>query len=189
MGGKQLLQGLAWLIYPLAIFFGLSFMEPRYVALLLAGGLLLRRHKDAARLLSGASSADLAVLLALLLLAGLTAWSNSELLLRLYPAAMNAGMLLLFGLSLLRPPSMVERFARLGEPDLPPAGVRYTRQVTAVWCVFFVFNGAVAFASALYASREFWALYNGFITYLLMGVLFAGEWLCRRYFLARSSVQ
>ena len=189
MGGNYLLQGVLWLIYPLAIFYGLSFMEPRYVALLLAVTLLLRRYKDAARLLSGASRADLIVVAALLALAAMTVWSNSELLLRFYPAAMNAGMLVLFGLSLRRPPSMVERFARLREPDLPPAGVRYTRQVTCLWCLFFVFNGAVAAASAIYASRELWALYNGFIAYLLMGALFAGEWLCRRYFLARSSAQ
>ena len=71
-------------------------------------------------------------------------------------------MLLLFGLSLLYPPSMAERFARLREPDLPPAGVRYTRQLTQIWCVFFVANGAAAIVTAFYASREIWAWYNGF---------------------------
>jgi uncharacterized membrane protein len=43
------------------------------------------------------------VLTGLLLLAGSTAVTNSELLLRLYPAAVNLGMLLLFGGSLRLP--------------------------------------------------------------------------------------
>ena len=188
VGGKFLLQGLLWLVYPLAIFFGLRVMEPRYVAILLACALLLRRFRDAGRLLSGLSRIDLAVLTGLLALAAVTALTNSEQLLRFYPAAMSLGMLSLFGLSLITPPSMVERFARISEPNLPPEGVQYTRRVTQVWCVFFVANGAMAAATAVYASRETWALYNGFIAYLLMGALFAGEWIIRRFFLARTSV-
>jgi uncharacterized membrane protein len=75
---------------------------------------------------------------------------------------------------------MIERFARLSEPELSPAGVRYTRHVTQVWCAFFVVNGAIAAYTAAFASREAWALYNGLIAYVLMGVLFGGERLVRR---------
>lgn len=185
MTGAKLLQALLWLAYPLVIFFGLQVFEPRYVALLLGLALLLRRRRDAGRLLAGLSRIDRTVLIALLALAGITALTNSEPLLRLYPAAMSLGMLLLFGVSLIYPPTMVERFARLSEPDLPPAGVRYTRRVTQVWCAFFVANGSVAAYTALQASRETWALYNGLIAYVLMGALFAGEWLIRRRKLAR----
>ncbi|MEI7431247.1 MAG: hypothetical protein WCL27_12395 [Betaproteobacteria bacterium] len=188
VGGKFLMQGLLWLVYPLAIFFGLRIMEPRYVAILLASALLLRRFRDAGRLLAGLTRIDLAVVLGLLMLAAVTALTNSETLLRFYPAAMSLGMLLLFGLSLIYPPSMVERFARIAEPDLPPQGVQYTRRVTQVWCVFFVANGTTAALTAVYASRETWALYNGLIAYLLMGALFAGEWIVRRFFIARTSL-
>ncbi len=58
--------------------------------------------------------------------------------------------------------------------------MRYTRQVTGVWCGFFVVNAAIAVWTAVSASREIWALYNGFIAYIAMGTLFAGEWLLRR---------
>ena len=36
---------------------------------------------------------------------------------------------------------------------------------------------------ALYArhSREVWAIYNGFIVYLVIGTLLGGEWLLRRH--------
>jgi len=184
---SRVAQALLWLSYPPLIYFGQEYGEPRQIALLLALLLLLRRCREAARLLAGLSRADLAVLVALLALAGVTALTNSETLLRLYPAAMNLGLLLLFGLSLYAPPSMVERFARLREPLLAPAGVRYTRRVTQLWCGFFVVNGGLAGYTALYSSRQTWSLYNGLIAYLLMGALFSGEWLLRRRLLARHA--
>ena len=187
MHGGKLLQAALWFVYPLAIYFGLKYLEPRFVALLLAAALLVRRRHDASRLLTDLTRTDLGILAGLLVLAALTALTNSETLLRLYPAFMNLGMLLLFGLSLKRPPSMIERFARLHEPELPAAGVRYTRRVTQVWCLFFVVNGSIAVWTALRASRDDWATYNGLIAYLLMGVLFVGEWVFRRHILARRS--
>lgn len=104
---------------------------------------------------------------------------NADLAMRLYPVLMNAAMLIAFGLTLAKPPSMIERFARLVEPDLPESGVRYTRKVTWVWCAFFVVNGGVALWTALAASLETWALYNGLIAYVLMGLLLGGEFLVR----------
>lgn len=181
MSGAKLVNVLCWLAYPFAIFFGLQVMQPRYVAILLAALLLLRHRKDAGKLLSGLPRINLLFVALLLGLAGLTALSNSELLLRFYPAAMSTGMLMLFGSSLFNPPSMIERFARISVPDLPPEGVIYTRHVTQIWCVFLLGNSLVACYTALYASRETWALYNGFIAYMLMGVLFVGECLYRRY--------
>jgi uncharacterized membrane protein len=53
--------------------------------------------------------------------------------------------------------------------------------------VFLGINGALAVYTAFYASREIWALYNGFVAYLLMGALFAGEWLVRRHVIARHA--
>jgi uncharacterized membrane protein len=153
----------------------------------LAGALLLRRRRDAGRFLAGLTRVNLAVLAALFGLAALTVITNSETMLRLYPAAMSLGVLILFGLSLKFPPSMVERFARLRAPDLPPAGVSYTRRVTQIWCGFFVVNGLLATWTALFASRATWETYNGLIAYLLMGAMFAGEWLVRRRFLSRRA--
>lgn len=186
MTAGKIFRVLLWLVYPLAIFFGLHFLEPWVVAILLALSLLLRRSSEARRLLQGLSRTEIAVFLGLLCLATATALTNSETLLKLYPAAMNLGMLAIFSLSLRTPPSMVERFARLREPDLPPEGVAYTRRVTQFWCGFFIVNGALAVLTALYASREAWALYNGLIVYLLMGAIFVGEWLFRRYFIKRN---
>ena len=105
--------------------------------------------------------------------------------LKLYPVLVNALLLAVFATSLWRGPPIVERLARLTEPGLPPEGVAYTRRVTEAWCVFFLLNGAAAAATAAWCATEAWALYNGFIAYVLIGAMFGGEWLLRRRFRAR----
>jgi uncharacterized membrane protein len=92
----------------------------------------------------------------------------------------SAGLLSLFALSLKFGPPLVERLARLREPELPPHAVRYTRRVTQAWVLFFLGNGLIAAALTLWAPLAWWTLYNGLISYLLMGVLFAVEWLVRQ---------
>ena len=105
---------------------------------------------------------------------------NQAMPLKLYPALVNLVMLMVFGLSLRFPPTVVERLARLQQPDLPAAGVRYTRRVTQVWCAFFILNGSLATVTAVWASDQVWVLYNGFLAYVMIAVLFAGEWLVRQ---------
>jgi uncharacterized membrane protein len=106
---------------------------------------------------------------------------------RLYPVFMNVAMLSVFAVTLWRPPSMIERFARILAPDLPQSGVRYTYKVTIVWVVFFALNGAVALWSALQPGWTVWTLYNGFLSYVAAGALFLGEFLVRRHMLRQRS--
>ncbi len=163
---------LATLLYPLAIWLGLAHFEPRWLALLLLAVALLRvlaSHEPVWRI---------AALGALVLV--LATWVfNDGLPLKLYPVLVNAVLLGVFSLSLWKPPSAIERLARLRHPDLPPEGVRWTTNVTRVWCVFFALNGAVALWTAMRASDVIWALYNGGIAYGLIGLLLGGEWILR----------
>lgn len=117
---------------------------------------------------------------AVLLLVALGLLGHAELGMRAYPVAISLIMLILFATSLARGTPLVEQLARLREPDLPPAAVAYTRRVTQAWCLFFIINGTLAVWTALYASLAIWTLYNGFISYCAMGLMFAGEWFCRR---------
>lgn len=151
-------------------------MEPRWLAalLLLAAAARLPAMKVSPAARWSAAGA--------LLLAGGAVWANALLPLKLYPVLVNAALLAAFAYSLASPMSMVERFARMSEPNLPPAAVAYTRTVTKVWCGFFVANGLAALGTALWATPDVWSLYNGVIAYLLMGVLFAGEYLVRLRF-------
>jgi uncharacterized membrane protein len=157
-------------LYPLAIWLGHGQVEPRFFAglLLLAGFMRLPAMS--------AGAAGTGWLAVTLLLSMIALWGNHFLALKLYPVLVNAAMLSVFTYSLFVPPSMVEQFARRREPDLAPQSVSYTRRVTQVWCVFFALNGGVALVTALWASAATWSLYNGFIAYLLMGLLFAGEY-------------
>lgn len=97
-----------------------------------------------------------------------------------YPVWVNALMFVLFAGSLLSRQSMIERFARLREAELPEKAVAYTRKVTQIWCVFFVANGAIAAFLVLNGQYRAWALYTGGIAYVLMGALLGGEYLYRR---------
>ncbi len=161
------------LLYPMAIWFGQGKVEPRVLAVLLLLAAASRLPSLAISRTARWSA------LGALLLAGAAVWANALLPLKLYPVLVNGALLLAFGYSLASPPSMVERLARLREPDLPPAAIGYTRRVTQVWCVFFVINGAIALGTALWASQAVWSLYTGVVSYLLMGLIFGIEFLVR----------
>lgn len=165
--------------YPLLVYFSLGRFEPRWLALLLCVLALLRAIGTRERYWLWIAAATG-------LLAGWALLFNAALPLKLYPVLINAGLLLVFGLSLKFGPPLIERLARLREPQLPAAAVAYTRKVTQVWCVFFLCNGSLALATALWASERVWALYNGLIAYVLIGVLFALEWLVRQRVKARA---
>lgn len=167
--------------YPLIVYFGLDYFDARMIALILIL-MAVARLFIAKRLNRGGASMPQSnwVIAALLVVGILAMISNSVLLLQYYPVCMNVLMFILFFTSLLRPPSIIERFARIKTPDLPEAGIVYTRKVTMVWCGFFIVNGTMALYTVLGTGFGFWALYNGLISYSLMGLLFTGEYLVRR---------
>lgn len=176
----RLAAALLAIAYPALVYYGLTRFEPRVLGLLLLAILLLRQGAHAAAFWRSAPGGERRLLLSMLGLSLAIVGANSEDLLRLYPAAMSGGMFILFARSLRHPPSVIERIARLHEPDLDAAGVRYTRTVTQVWRVFLAINTLLALVT-VFTSRELWALWNGLGAYLCMGLLFVGEWLWRRW--------
>jgi len=166
-------------LYPFAVYWLLDRFEPRTIALGLVGLLALRFVLVGTR--ARGDARQLRWMVAVLVAFALgSAMLNSRDALLYYPLLVNVGLLAVFAISLVHPPTVIERIARFSEPDLPERAVRYTRNVTIVWCAFFVVNGAIAAWTAAFATLATWSLYNGFIAYVLMGVLFAGEWLVRR---------
>ncbi|GAB2910173.1 septation protein IspZ [Paraburkholderia jirisanensis] len=168
----------AKLAYPLVILCAWRWDTPRYVGCMLFGLLCLQRFAGSgafALSLKGFSPIDWGV--AALLGCGSAAIvaTDSELLLRVYPSLVNLGLLIAFGATLVRGPSMIEKFARIRTPQLSAPAIRYTCHVTKIWCVFFVLNGAFSLYTALYWPREAWSLYNGAIAYGLIGVLLVAE--------------
>lgn len=112
-------------------------------------------------------------------------WAVLLLPIKFYPVLINIFMLILFSQSLIFPPSIIERIARKTEKTFPPEAVLYTRRVTQVWCVFFIINGTISLITIFWASPKIWSLYNGVISYLLMGLLFGGEYFVRLSFKRR----
>ena len=179
------------IFYPFIVYFGLDRFTPSQLALGLFAIIVFRL----CLLRRGHWYAGHRRLMALLMLSGIALYagygvlSNSETALRYYPVFINLIVLVLFSYTLWRPPSMIEQFARLREGALSPRAVRYTRNVTLAWCIFFVINGSIAAWTALYGGWQIWSLYNGLIAYLLMAVLFVGEWCLRQRVRAQHAIE
>jgi uncharacterized membrane protein len=182
MQGKKtrpLVQAAALLFalgYPLIVYFGLSRGSTRFAAWLLLAltlGHTLLRSLQLRRL---ARQSALAVPLCLAAL-----WLDDRRYMLALPVLINAGLFSLFFGSLRSPMPLVERFARMRVSDLSEAERSYCRSVTKLWSAFFVFNGATAAVLAARSSLDLWTLYTGLISYILVGLVGAGEYTVRKY--------
>lgn len=129
---------------------------------------------------------------ALFLLAGILCFVfNKKIFLKLYSVVISATMLFVFGSSLFFKPNIIFRFACLGDKSIKGSSFEsqvndYCRKVTVVWCVFFILNGSISAFTALHdfgndvLNDKIWSVYNGGISYILMGLLFAVEFIVRK---------
>lgn len=102
---------------------------------------------------------------------------------KVMPVFIQLMLMYFFGRTLLKGggPSFIERFVRLQFPTFPPGVSTYCRQLTFMWTGFFGFNAAVCAALAVWGTDYWWALFNGVVIYLMIGVLTAGEYIYRRF--------
>jgi uncharacterized membrane protein len=181
------LRGTFVAAYPLLVYVGVSRWSPRTLGLVLLAALL-------PGLVSKLRTADrahlwpvLRVPLSIFALVGLGAALDEPRFFYALPVLVNLMLLANFAATLRGPVSMIERFARMQEPELPPGGEAYCRKVTIVWCWFFVANAAASAALALWAPVAWWSLYVGGIAYLLIGVMFTVEYVVRKATFRRFS--
>ena len=161
--------------YPLLVYGLIGLLEPRVLALLV-GAVVLPRLALRWRHCRLADISHLTVpvgLVATVLF--LAAIFNDVRFFLFVPALINAGLLIGFGRTLLRGPSMVETIARLRRQHLPDGAVPYCRRVTYIWCLFFAINITISLWLTLSSSLAHWAIYNGFVAYILVGILLAAE--------------
>ena len=138
---KPVITAIVWCMiagYPLLVFYGLQSVELKHLGVAFIVLAVLRIYFS--RSSAHGQIVPLALSGILILVAAYTILSNNSGGLRFYPVAVNFTLLAIFGVSLLQGMPVVERLARLREPDLPPAAVLYTRRVTIVWCIFFIFR-------------------------------------------------
>ncbi|WP_111858833.1 septation protein IspZ [Acinetobacter sp. CFCC 10889] len=173
---KNILKGIVVILmvaYPFLVGWGLSQGQFVWVSAILIGLGIIRLFSKGNQLL-------LPLTWFAILCGGLSLLLKDHAWLKMYPVFMSVGAGIIFASTLIKPPSMIERFARLVEPDLPESGVIWTRKVTIVWCIFFVCNAAIALYTVLFVPMKIWVIYNGFISYILMGILFLGEFILRK---------
>ncbi len=169
---------LVGIAYPAIVYFGLNYFPPYIIGFFLIAIIILR-------LLIGKAAQikwpEIMVLVCSLLLIVILLPLNDQLAIKIYPLTISFGFALIFIYSLFYPPNIIERFARIVEPELNANGVKYTQKVTVFWVMFFILNGCVSIWTALYCDIYIWTLYNGFISYVLIGILFAGEFVIRQF--------
>lgn len=187
----KIILTLVTLLYPFVVFYGLAEFSVRWVSFILLLLFLVRLYV----LNKGSTSestvnesstkkilgplANKIISLAVLAFLLFSFVFDADIGLLFYPIIINSALALIFSYSLVNPPPVIERFARLTQADLPPHAVLYTRKVTKVWLGFFIVNGLISSYTALFTSLQTWTLYNGLIAYILMGLLFAGEYVVR----------
>ena len=173
------LQAVFLVAYPFIAYFAYQRLETRS-----AGGLLLGLYVLTIALRIRGPAAEIWQLvrqhLGLLLLIGLAIVTGERLLLLLLPTAVSLFLLGTFGWSLRVGSPIVERLARLVDPDLPDFCVPYCRKVTIAWCGFLAANALCSGLLAWRGPMEAWALYTGLVAYLLLGAGFASEFILRK---------
>jgi len=97
------------------------------------------------------------------------------------PAATQAtfGLTFLRSLGRTRTP-LIEHFARMVKADLSLEEQAHCRRWTKVWGIYLIVLAAVGLVLARFATLKIWTLYVGFLSYVLVGALFAVEYVVRK---------
>ncbi|MBR4597104.1 MAG: hypothetical protein IKO42_01760 [Opitutales bacterium] len=103
---------------------------------------------------------------------------------KIYPVAMNFAFMSAFALSLFKKP-LVQTIAEKTRGKLPPEGVEYARKATVAWFFFMLFL-TLCSAATLFASDEVWAVFNGFVSYVLIALMFLAEYIARKNCLPKN---
>ncbi len=157
------------LLYPFCVFWALRCgVSLRWMALFLLIFVLSAFLRSQQKIILGIG----------LVLAGLLLFFNNEIFLKLYPVCMNTLICASFWLSL-RDKPLITAFAEKMGQQMTPAVLQYTRKATIAWGIFMALNTLISLITLL-MPMWFWTLYNGFIAYLLIGIMFGGEYLVRR---------
>jgi uncharacterized membrane protein len=76
--------------------------------------------------------------------------------------------------------ALCTRFADKVHGPLTPQELRYTRQVTAAWVLFFVLMTAATLGLYLFSPLRVWSVFANFCSLPLVALMFAGEYAVRR---------
>ncbi len=104
---------------------------------------------------------------------------NQEIFLKLYPVLMNASVCAIFALSLRKTPLITQFAQKMCNKPLNNNQITYTKHATIAWAVFMFINTLISFVT-VFLSTEIWTIYNGFISYILIGLMMLIEYFVRK---------
>lgn len=170
-------------LYPFIVYFGIRMLPPSFFGILLAVIVAARfavlKRED--------RTLALPVLALLLVYAVAAASLGSAEALLYYPVLVNLMLCILFVASVVNGDPLLLRLVRARGIPMSRFGPRYLTVLTAIWGGFFAINCLVALWTTT-ASMEAWALYNGLISYLVVGLFLGAEWIFRRHYKRRLGV-
>jgi len=106
--------------------------------------------------------------------------SHERVFLMILPSATQAAFGMTFLRSLAKPVPLVEHFARMVKPELGDGERAHCRQWTKIWGVYLWGLAAIGVVLGIAASLAVWTAYVGVVSYVLVGVLFAVEYIQRK---------
>ena len=186
MAGKIFFTAIS-VLYPVIVYCGYRYwgLSPRRLSLMLLA-LAFYHFLNFTRSKSQVERGRTGIFVVLVLVCALVAFfADNILFVKFYPVLVNLSLLSFFGFTLWRPPSFAFRMASLHDESLEKSPSfksveRYCRNVTVGWCIFFVVNGSIAALTVFVGSDKIWSLYNGLISYILVGLFFIVEYLVRK---------
>lgn len=97
---------------------------------------------------------------------------------------MFSGMGIWFALSLAkRKEALCTYFAGFAHDYLSPQMVRYTRQITVMWSLFFFTMSLVSLFLFSFSTPNVWSIFANVLSLPLVGLMFLGEYMFRKHYL------
>lgn len=192
-GRVKFMFGLIVILYPLLVFCALvvfklpiKYLSVCIVAFAIIYIVLNRKHNK-----GGKNRAVLFISPVILCAIGsVSLLTDDALILKLYPALADLAYFTIWVTSFFLPPPLayyfIEIFDKSIKDKIPHKPFEmYCHRATIVWCVFFVIDGCIAAATALWngdlilgwKKDTVWGVYNAGISYIMMGLIFAGEFI------------
>ncbi len=104
-----------------------------------------------------------------------------------YPVFMNALASFLFIESYLKEETLIEKFARKYENDFNAQKKRYCFNLNTYWSILMLTLTLISLYTALAMNKHLWLLWNGLISYLIIGSSILGEYAYRQWFKKKSA--
>jgi len=176
---SNLIRSIFLIALPFIFYFVSNRWGVRAAALILlvgaCGNLIMQGLKD--RVLKTYAVLTAFIVLALNLLAF---FFRNDLFARFIPLALGTHFFVLFFRSQFQEITLIERIASL-QKALSPEERRYCRNLNRIWVVAIFGILLLVLWAALFASLGTWTLVTGGLTYAIMGVLFAIEYIIRKW--------